>query len=404
MEGSSSKGEDDESEKTAKEETPLDPSSPPPFPFVRREGKEPLVVSSTSSSSDDEEIARRNPNLGGTSGAAPSSPILNLGGMRADARRERNAPVITDVIDLPPDDKIFQLMGVGGAKDEKTKSTKLPCIGDKEPFSALATDFPPDNSIIQEKIKLLEEKYASFRRTRRDGNCFFRSFIFSYMEQIIEMPDENIIYNIFELLEEFKLVHVGLGEMEDTYGDLLSDFRDMVITVLEAKQTSLSFCHQELLQKSRDDFTSDMSVMFLRLVASVEIKIRAENYQSFLSDMNQRSLYEFCEEEVIRMGVPCDQVQVIALSNALCVPVRLVHFDSRLSSSGAVSLIQHDFIPNLVLPSSGSSGTDDSNASILPVSNPLSCDNIEGTPDSLPDMPFVTLLCTDGHYDILYPK
>ncbi|XP_072979259.1 OVARIAN TUMOR DOMAIN-containing deubiquitinating enzyme 1-like [Typha angustifolia] len=372
MEGSSSKGEDDESEKIAKEETPLDPS-----PFARREGKEPLVVSSTSSSSDDEGIARRNRNLGGTSGAAPSRSILNLGGMRADARRERNAPVITDVIDLPPDEKNFQLIGLGGANDEKTKSTELPCIGDKEPFSALATDFPPDNSIIQEKIKLLEEKYASFRRTRRDGNCFFRSFIFSYMEQIIEMPDEDIIYNIFELLEEFKLVHVGLGEMEDTFGDLLSDFRDMVITVLEAKQTSLSFCHQELLQKSRDDFTSDMSVMFLRFVASVEIMIRAENYLSFLSDMNQGSLYEFCMEEVKRMGVPCDQVQVIALSNALCVPVRLVQIDSRLSSSGAVSLIQHDFIPNLVLPSSGSSGTDDSNASILPVSNPLSCDNIE---------------------------
>ena len=39
------------------------------------------------------------------------------------------------------------------------------------------------------KIRSLEAQYGSMRRTRGDGNCFFRSFVFAYMESLVRSGD-----------------------------------------------------------------------------------------------------------------------------------------------------------------------------------------------------------------------
>ncbi|CAL9753607.1 unnamed protein product, partial [Musa acuminata subsp. burmannicoides] len=60
-------------------------------------------------------------------------------------------------------------------------AVKIPYVGDKEPLSSLAIEFQSGSPILQEKIKLLAEQYAALRRTRGDGNCFYRSFMYSYL-------------------------------------------------------------------------------------------------------------------------------------------------------------------------------------------------------------------------------
>lgn len=39
------------------------------------------------------------------------------------------------------------------------------------------------------KIKTVEASYRAIRRARGDGNCFFRSFVFAYMEQLVNLQD-----------------------------------------------------------------------------------------------------------------------------------------------------------------------------------------------------------------------
>jgi len=36
----------------------------------------------------------------------------------------------------------------------------------------------------------LEKKYSRFRRTRGDGNCFYRAFGFAYMELLLQDQEE----------------------------------------------------------------------------------------------------------------------------------------------------------------------------------------------------------------------
>ncbi|XP_072950583.1 uncharacterized protein [Typha angustifolia] len=105
----------------------------------------------------------------------------------------------------------------------------LPLVGNKEALSSLLTDFLPGCSVIQENIKLLDKEYASVRRVRRDGNSFYRSFIFSYVEQVIEMPDATEIYRFLERLEQHKLAYLSRGGNEDVFKNHISFCQEEVI-------------------------------------------------------------------------------------------------------------------------------------------------------------------------------
>ncbi|XP_072966800.1 uncharacterized protein [Typha angustifolia] len=315
------------------------------------------------------------------------------------------------------------------------KEDMRPTIGNKEPLSELAAEYSSDNYIIQEKIKLLEEKYSSFRRTRRDGNCFFRSFLFSYLEHIVEMQDEDEVDRIIDHLELYKL---DCEENEKLFISLFEDFRSFLREIPEGKFTNIIFTHEELLDRSLDELESSAFLSFLRLVTSLEICKREDFYKPFLGAMKQQSMIEYCQEEVFPMGIEVDNVHIIALSNALRVPIRLENLDTSLLS-GTVQLNHHDFTPELISKSSTVSDTlssfsrktCSSSTTSISAADPSRSSNaakihaadVRGTA-TLPEsgsseksgtstsnisssdqqVPYVILLYRPGHYDILYPK
>ncbi|OAY67725.1 Ubiquitin thioesterase otubain-like [Ananas comosus] len=240
-------------------------------------------------------------------------------------------------------------------------------LAEKEPILALAADFPADNLVIQEKIK----------------------------EQIAESQDEREVFRIFERLEELKKGYLTFGEDEDRFDDCFSDFRNEVINILEERRAGLSLT--KLLQENLDEYKSDKVLSFLRLVTSVDMRMREEHFSPFIvDDTNQKSIKEFCENEVLPLGVYADHMQVVALSNAFCIPIRVVYLDSSTRPGGGFRLTHHDFIPvkyedkfsdlSSLIDGSSSSGSASSSSS------------------SLPRTPVVVLLFRPGHYDILYPK
>ena len=50
-------------------------------------------------------------------------------------------------------------------------------------------EYRDGSSVFRDKIHGLEQQYTSIRRTRGDGNCAFRAFIFGYMEQLVNTND-----------------------------------------------------------------------------------------------------------------------------------------------------------------------------------------------------------------------
>jgi hypothetical protein len=58
-----------------------------------------------------------------------------------------------------------------------------------EGFRTLEDEYAGDDIYCQ-KVHDLAGKYKSMRRTRPDGNCFFRAFSYAYLEQLLDNREE----------------------------------------------------------------------------------------------------------------------------------------------------------------------------------------------------------------------
>ncbi|PIA32817.1 hypothetical protein AQUCO_04300028v1 [Aquilegia coerulea] len=198
------------------------------------------------------------------------------------------------------DDEVMQQHNAIQAEE----AHKLPFVGDKEPLSALAAEYQSGSPIIQEKIKLLGQSFSAIRRTRGDGNCFFRCFMFAYLL-----------------------------------------FLEQLESVMQGNETSIS--HDELLTRSRDQSVSDYVVMFFRFVTSGEVRRRAEFFEPFILGLSNMTVEKFCKASVEPMGEESDHVHITALSDALGVAIRVMYLDRSSCDTGSVSVNHHDFVPSI---------------------------------------------------------
>ncbi|KAG5609574.1 hypothetical protein H5410_020855, partial [Solanum commersonii] len=142
----------------------------------------------------------------------------------ADAEKETLTSSETDDWKKYRDDDIMQQHSAIQAE----QAVKVPFVGDKashdlqEPLSSLEAEYHLGNSIVLKKIKVLSEQYAAIRRTRGDGNCFFRSFMFGYLEHILESQDHNEVQHIKANIEECKKTLQSLGYAEFTFEDFFA--------------------------------------------------------------------------------------------------------------------------------------------------------------------------------------
>ncbi|KAL7978208.1 hypothetical protein Chor_014747 [Crotalus horridus] len=217
-----------------------------------------------------------------------------------------------------------------------------PLVSERMELTVLYKEYADDDHIYQQKIKDLLKKYSFIRKTRPDGNCFYRAFGFSHLEALLEDGKEL----------QRKEVLVAQGFTEFTIEDFHNTFMDLIEQV--EKQTTLS----ELLASFNDQSTSDYLVVYLRLLTSGYLQRENKFFEHFIE--GGRSIKEFCQQEVEPMCKESDHIHIIALAQALNVSILVEYMDR------------------------GEGGT--TNPHVFP----------EGSE------PRVYLLYRPGHYDILY--
>eukprot|EP00246_Nothoceros_aenigmaticus_P010040 TRINITY_DN26338_c0_g1_i1.p1 TRINITY_DN26338_c0_g1~~TRINITY_DN26338_c0_g1_i1.p1 ORF type:complete len:283 (+),score=40.61 TRINITY_DN26338_c0_g1_i1:300-1148(+) len=272
--------------------------------------------------------------------------------------------------DRPRDDEILEYQYALRAAD----AAKMEFVGNKEPLTVLAAEYDMGNSVFKEKVEKLSEIYGAVRRISGDGNCFFRSFMLSYLEHILETEDEAEVIRVKASIEECKKTLKALGFAEFTFEDFLSIFLELLESVLPGREASISL--ESLVERCRDSLISNYVVMFFRFITSGEIRRRAEFFEPFILGLSNMTVTQFCKASVEPMGEESDHVHIIALSDALGVAVRVVYLDrSSIGTGKTTEVNHHDFIPREV-PEDKKSTTE--------------------TP--------IVLLYRPGHYDILYRK
>ncbi|KAG2432857.1 hypothetical protein HXX76_008590 [Chlamydomonas incerta] len=275
--------------------------------------------------------------------------------------------------DRPTDEAILQQQNQIRAEQAKVSEY----VGQEENLGALKAEYENGNQNFVQKISKLEESYRTFRRTRGDGNCFFRGFIYAYLEGLLQSSDLVEGNRFLSVVQSWKakLVEGGFQEL------VFEDAMDLLLEqVKEVTKASDQFSQEKLLVNMRDDMVSNMIVMFLRLVTSCEVQRREDFFFPFILGMYDEppaTVELFCQRHVEPMGEESDHLHIVAVTEALQIPVRVVYLDS----SG--------------LPTGGGGGGGGLEAS---------CHDF--VPDSCPPgtAPRVHLLYRPGHYDILYPR
>ncbi|XP_044958006.1 uncharacterized protein LOC123409085 [Hordeum vulgare subsp. vulgare] len=93
------------------------------------------------------------------------------------------------------------------------------------------------------EYEMLLANYCVYREICPDGNCFYRSFIFSYLEQLEASPNEELrLFGVLEpMWEKFQSLH-----WFDSYSDLHIAFVCFILECVEQKKRTLSKCLSKL--------------------------------------------------------------------------------------------------------------------------------------------------------------
>ncbi len=250
---------------------------------------------------------------------------------------------------------------------EETEVLTQPLISEGFPFETLMIEYESASPNFIEKLAVLSADFKRYRKSRGDGNCFFRSFAFRLFEELC--IDESFMGKIevfkqiwASILEQAKFDKIAYEDFLEESFKFMNEFQEQV-PVLKAAE--IDPCEWLANDWRSNDIKSNTMVIVLRMITSAYLQLHADDFLPFLYDFStQPSMSEYCRRHVEAMGVESDQIDIIALTNLFNCQIEIAYLDASSDLS------------NMIMKFG------DANGSIL--RNPI------------------TLLYRPGHYDILY--
>ncbi|WVZ75226.1 hypothetical protein U9M48_023305 [Paspalum notatum var. saurae] len=234
----------------------------------------------------------------------------------------------------------------------------------------------------------LPRDYSAFRPVHGDGESFYRSFIFSYLEQVLDRQDTHEEHRLLVAVEGVARQHTLLGWASE-FSRRHKAFKKLIKEVISWKTyrrwkcvpTTNSYRKEKLLDFFSNYVRTNDIFAFLRLVAATWICSHREFFEPLLPELNEGyTLTDWCFYGVVERKIVAEYVQILALATALGVPLRMEYLFQEAGQDLYTGQDPQDDMPR---------------STCLP-----------RHPHQLPpdhEVPRVTLLCTRGHYDIIYP-
>ena len=230
-----------------------------------------------------------------------------------------------------------------------------PLISDELPISKLTEEYKSNEEYLK-SIENISKKYKTYRKVRRDGNCFYRSFIYRLFEQACIRNDKVLFEKIKQkIIESKKLTEKNGYEwavVQDFYEIFLKEFNECFNSLSEG------IIPREYLDKLfSDNEKGNYMIYFIRFCLAAYLKENKDNYKSYI----EIDFDEWIRKEVEAIDHVADQIQIMACVNYFDVGVKIEYLNK--FKNEVVKL-----------------------------------------PENKPDNEFfIYLLFSPGHYDILYP-
>ncbi|KAF9006953.1 cysteine proteinase [Cyathus striatus] len=216
-----------------------------------------------------------------------------------------------------------------------------PLIGILEPLSELREEYSQGSSGFLGQIDwLIANEYDYIRRTKGDGDCFYRSLGFAYVESLLRSVDHDInVAQSLSSIEATKELLLNQGIESLVFEDPLDEFSGLIQSIVSPRAGERSVLNDErLLEAFQDALVSNTIVMYLRLLTSAQIRQNRESYAGFVP----MDIDSFCANIVQPMGREADNVEMDALCHALKLNIDVVYLNGGRADSVDVIKFRND--------------------------------------------------------------
>ncbi|VDC04750.1 unnamed protein product [Peniophora sp. CBMAI 1063] len=275
---------------------------------------------------------------------APQPPTAGL----PDSNAPTPAPVVinedTDLASLTP----AQLYELNQNVLNESTSSDRPLIAPVAPIAVLRAEYEAGSQAFVKQIDALAgQGYSGIRRTRGDGDCFYRSLAFAYIERVMRGPDPTLDATVaISVLDSSLSLLEGVGFDKFAYEDFYEELLGLLKRV--GSESSNRLTPASLLQAFQAPEVSTSIVVFLRLLTSAQIRMDPDAFDAFLFHPdfgNQMTARDFCETFVEPTGKEADHVQMTALSRVLQLNVKVAYLDGH-SADGKVDWVDFQCAPD----------------------------------------------------------
>ena len=230
-----------------------------------------------------------------------------------------------------------------------------PLISEELPINSLLDDYK-SNIKYSNSIKQITDKYKYIRKVRRDGNCFYRSFIYRIFEYICMKNNKNLYEHVVKKITDSKDLIIRNGYdwafIEDFYNIFYIEF----FHCFNSLETKGVFVRDYLDNLFSDKEKGNYLIYFIRFCIAAFLKENSYLYEVYV----ELPFGEWISSEVESIDHEADQIQIMACVNYFDIGVRIEYLH-----------------PNK--------------------------NEVVKFPEDKPDNQiFVTVLFTPGHYDLLY--
>lgn len=224
-----------------------------------------------------------------------------------------------------------------------------PLVSTVQPMETLMNEYSSNPNFLRKMEWLKKQGWLGVRRTKGDGDCFYRSFAFAWVERILRAKDQE--FAVASAISTLNSTWLGLKDvgfetviLEDFY-DVLRSLVEQIITP-EAGGQALNA--SLLLEAFTSPEASNSIVSYVRMLTSAEIRRNREDYAAFIvhpETQEAMPVDEFCNQFVDAMGKEADHVQMQALAKALGVNLSVAYLDGNIGSNNddaAVDFVKFD--------------------------------------------------------------
>lgn len=219
----------------------------------------------------------------------------------------------------------------------------VPLISELAPLATLRAEYEKGSASYVSQIDwLIDQGYTGLRRSRGDGDCFYRSLAFAYIEQLLHSPRQDRDAKVaasLSILQATRDLVLACGTDEFIVEEPYDTFTSLIRNVTTTDGTGRTLTDERLVARFQDqdeDAVAAYIVYYLRMITSAHLKAKHVEHDYFFYDPDRDLMLapeDFCQRFVDPVGVEADHMQILALCRELKVNLHIAYLDGRKSDS-----------------------------------------------------------------------